>query len=186
MSMCTPSCTQKTCNACSVSVVSKHFRGVPHSVVIFSLSLYYFPLKIKPMINSKNNMFYLCDLQNFFGPEFVKMTVEPFISLDLPRSILVSIRPLLSLLENKLTGSLKASINVTILLFNKYRLFFPMVEQEGEEWGPPEESEHNAPEWAETWAHLWHQDHMQRCLWHGGGSHWLSRASFVCSGYPQR
>ncbi|CAO2639155.1 Tyrosine-protein phosphatase non-receptor type 13 [Lemmus lemmus] len=29
-----------------------------------------------------------CDLQNFFGPEFVKMTIEPFISLDLPRSIL--------------------------------------------------------------------------------------------------
>ncbi|XP_019586834.2 tyrosine-protein phosphatase non-receptor type 13 isoform X7 [Rhinolophus sinicus] len=27
-------------------------------------------------------------LRNFFGPEFVKMTVEPFISLDLPRSIL--------------------------------------------------------------------------------------------------
>ncbi|KAM7155335.1 tyrosine-protein phosphatase non-receptor type 13 isoform 2-T2 [Molossus nigricans] len=28
-------------------------------------------------------------LRNFFGPEFVKMTVEPFISLDLPRSILM-------------------------------------------------------------------------------------------------
>ncbi|XP_044080529.1 tyrosine-protein phosphatase non-receptor type 13 isoform X10 [Neovison vison] len=27
-------------------------------------------------------------LRNFFGPEFVKMTIEPFISLDLPRSIL--------------------------------------------------------------------------------------------------
>uniref|UniRef100_A0A8C3W9A5 Tyrosine-protein phosphatase non-receptor type 13 n=1 Tax=Catagonus wagneri TaxID=51154 RepID=A0A8C3W9A5_9CETA len=27
-------------------------------------------------------------LRNFFGPEFVKTTVEPFISLDLPRSIL--------------------------------------------------------------------------------------------------
>ncbi|XP_010605012.1 tyrosine-protein phosphatase non-receptor type 13 isoform X13 [Fukomys damarensis] len=27
-------------------------------------------------------------LRNFFGPEFVKMTVEPFVSLDLPRSIL--------------------------------------------------------------------------------------------------
>ncbi|KAM9237371.1 tyrosine-protein phosphatase non-receptor type 13 isoform 2-T2 [Dugong dugon] len=27
-------------------------------------------------------------LRNFFGPEFVKMTVEPFITLDLPRSIL--------------------------------------------------------------------------------------------------
>uniref|UniRef100_A0A8C5P671 Tyrosine-protein phosphatase non-receptor type 13 n=1 Tax=Leptobrachium leishanense TaxID=445787 RepID=A0A8C5P671_9ANUR len=27
-------------------------------------------------------------LRNFFGPEFVKMTVEPYISLDLPRSIL--------------------------------------------------------------------------------------------------
>ncbi|XP_055967115.1 tyrosine-protein phosphatase non-receptor type 13 [Sorex fumeus] len=27
-------------------------------------------------------------LRNFFGPEFVKMTVEPFISLDLPQSIL--------------------------------------------------------------------------------------------------
>ncbi|OWK13706.1 hypothetical protein Celaphus_00017321, partial [Cervus elaphus hippelaphus] len=26
--------------------------------------------------------------KNFFGPEFVKMTIEPFISLDLPRSIL--------------------------------------------------------------------------------------------------
>lgn len=33
---------------------------------------------------------YSCDLQNFFGPEFVKMTIEPFISLDLPKSILVS------------------------------------------------------------------------------------------------
>lgn len=32
---------------------------------------------------------YSCDLQNFFGPEFVKMTIEPFISLDLPKSILV-------------------------------------------------------------------------------------------------
>ncbi|KAK7816488.1 hypothetical protein U0070_007905 [Myodes glareolus] len=50
-------------------------------------------------------------LRNFFGPEFVKMTIEPFISLDLPRSILVSIKQLLSLLENKLTGSLKASLN---------------------------------------------------------------------------
>ncbi|XP_031192890.1 tyrosine-protein phosphatase non-receptor type 13 isoform X6 [Mastomys coucha] len=28
-------------------------------------------------------------LRNFFGPEFVKMTVEPFVSLDLPRSILL-------------------------------------------------------------------------------------------------
>uniref|UniRef100_H0XR36 Protein tyrosine phosphatase non-receptor type 13 n=1 Tax=Otolemur garnettii TaxID=30611 RepID=H0XR36_OTOGA len=28
-------------------------------------------------------------LRNFFGPEFVKMTIEPFISLDLPRSILL-------------------------------------------------------------------------------------------------
>ncbi|XP_072261558.1 tyrosine-protein phosphatase non-receptor type 13 isoform X4 [Pyxicephalus adspersus] len=28
-------------------------------------------------------------LRNFFGPEFVKMTVEPYISLDLPPSILV-------------------------------------------------------------------------------------------------
>ncbi|XP_045676048.1 tyrosine-protein phosphatase non-receptor type 13 isoform X9 [Phyllostomus hastatus] len=27
-------------------------------------------------------------LRNFFGPEFVKMTIEPFISLDLPQSIL--------------------------------------------------------------------------------------------------
>ncbi|XP_036194717.1 tyrosine-protein phosphatase non-receptor type 13 isoform X15 [Myotis myotis] len=27
-------------------------------------------------------------LRNFFGPEFVKMTIEPFVSLDLPRSIL--------------------------------------------------------------------------------------------------
>uniref|UniRef100_A0A8C4V404 Tyrosine-protein phosphatase non-receptor type 13 n=1 Tax=Falco tinnunculus TaxID=100819 RepID=A0A8C4V404_FALTI len=27
-------------------------------------------------------------LRNFFGPEFVKMTIEPFISLDLPKSIL--------------------------------------------------------------------------------------------------
>nr|XP_030702914.1 tyrosine-protein phosphatase non-receptor type 13 isoform X9 [Globicephala melas] len=27
-------------------------------------------------------------LRNFFGPEFVKMTIEPYISLDLPRSIL--------------------------------------------------------------------------------------------------
>ncbi|XP_042637982.1 tyrosine-protein phosphatase non-receptor type 13 [Orycteropus afer afer] len=27
-------------------------------------------------------------LRNFFGPEFVKMTIEPFITLDLPRSIL--------------------------------------------------------------------------------------------------
>ncbi|XP_023568727.1 tyrosine-protein phosphatase non-receptor type 13 isoform X6 [Octodon degus] len=27
-------------------------------------------------------------LRNFFGPEFVKMTMEPFVSLDLPRSIL--------------------------------------------------------------------------------------------------
>uniref|UniRef100_A0A452VNF5 Tyrosine-protein phosphatase non-receptor type 13 n=1 Tax=Ursus maritimus TaxID=29073 RepID=A0A452VNF5_URSMA len=27
-------------------------------------------------------------MNNFFGPEFVKMTIEPFISLDLPRSIL--------------------------------------------------------------------------------------------------
>ncbi|XP_053317697.1 tyrosine-protein phosphatase non-receptor type 13 isoform X2 [Spea bombifrons] len=27
-------------------------------------------------------------LRNFFGPEFVKMTVEPYISLDLPRSIM--------------------------------------------------------------------------------------------------
>ncbi|XP_066137264.1 tyrosine-protein phosphatase non-receptor type 13 isoform X3 [Saccopteryx bilineata] len=27
-------------------------------------------------------------LRNFFGPEFVKMTIEPFICLDLPRSIL--------------------------------------------------------------------------------------------------
>ncbi|KAM5271776.1 tyrosine-protein phosphatase non-receptor type 13 [Ctenodactylus gundi] len=31
-------------------------------------------------------------LRNFFGPEFVKMTVEPFISLDLPRSILITKR----------------------------------------------------------------------------------------------
>nr|XP_016849273.1 PREDICTED: tyrosine-protein phosphatase non-receptor type 13 isoform X4 [Anolis carolinensis] len=29
-----------------------------------------------------------CDLQNFFGPEFVKTTIEPFTSLDLPKSIL--------------------------------------------------------------------------------------------------
>ncbi|XP_028629527.1 tyrosine-protein phosphatase non-receptor type 13 [Grammomys surdaster] len=28
-------------------------------------------------------------LRNFFGPEFVKMTIEPFVSLDLPRSILL-------------------------------------------------------------------------------------------------
>lgn len=28
--------------------------------------------------------------QNFFGPEFVKMTIEPYVCLDLPRSILVS------------------------------------------------------------------------------------------------
>ncbi|XP_075462010.1 tyrosine-protein phosphatase non-receptor type 13 isoform X4 [Ascaphus truei] len=27
-------------------------------------------------------------LRNFFGPEFVKMTVEPYVSLDLPRSIM--------------------------------------------------------------------------------------------------
>uniref|UniRef100_A0A8C8RFB3 Tyrosine-protein phosphatase non-receptor type 13 n=1 Tax=Pelusios castaneus TaxID=367368 RepID=A0A8C8RFB3_9SAUR len=27
-------------------------------------------------------------LRNFFGPEFVKMTIEPFVSLDLPKSIL--------------------------------------------------------------------------------------------------
>ncbi|KAF6132360.1 protein tyrosine phosphatase non-receptor type 13 [Phyllostomus discolor] len=27
-------------------------------------------------------------LRNFFGPEFVKMTIEPFVSLDLPQSIL--------------------------------------------------------------------------------------------------
>ncbi|XP_038034102.2 tyrosine-protein phosphatase non-receptor type 13 isoform X5 [Anas platyrhynchos] len=27
-------------------------------------------------------------LRNFFGPEFVKMTIEPFISLDLPKSVL--------------------------------------------------------------------------------------------------
>lgn len=85
--------------------------------------LYPCTLKIRSRRNSKNNLFYLCDLQNFFGPEFVKMTIEPFISLDLPRSILVSIKPLLSLLENNLTGSLKASTNVTVLLFNKYRLF---------------------------------------------------------------
>ena len=58
--------------------------------LLFILLLYYFPFKESTRVNGKYCSFYLCDLQNFFGPEFVKMTIEPFISLDLPRSILVS------------------------------------------------------------------------------------------------
>lgn len=58
--------------------------------MIFFNSCTNIPFKERPRINGKNDLFCLCDLQNFFGPEFVKMTIEPFISLDLPRSILVS------------------------------------------------------------------------------------------------
>lgn len=44
----------------------------------------------QPVVPATHCSFILfCDLQNFFGPEFVKMTIEPFISLDLPKSILV-------------------------------------------------------------------------------------------------
>uniref|UniRef100_A0A672UQV9 Tyrosine-protein phosphatase non-receptor type 13 n=1 Tax=Strigops habroptila TaxID=2489341 RepID=A0A672UQV9_STRHB len=52
-------------------------------------------------------------LRNFFGPEFVKMTIEPFISLDLPKSILT---------KKGKTDDSRRKVNVMLLSGQKLEL----------------------------------------------------------------
>uniref|UniRef100_A0A8C6NEN5 Tyrosine-protein phosphatase non-receptor type 13 n=1 Tax=Melopsittacus undulatus TaxID=13146 RepID=A0A8C6NEN5_MELUD len=52
-------------------------------------------------------------LRNFFGPEFVKMTIEPFISLDLPKSILT---------KKGKTDDTRRKVNVMLLSGQKLEL----------------------------------------------------------------
>lgn len=81
-------------------------------------------------------------MQNFFGPEFVKMTVEPFVALDLPGSILVSNKTnwytlhkiIILLFQNYYTFVSKTplkSFKDFKAYFNKYHFLFQLQTKKG-------------------------------------------------------